>query len=98
VKMTGCKEEMKLVSSAFGRMNIVFKSNIPLSLKKKAYEQCVLPFMTYECKIWMLNSGKIQCKQRSVERCMLGITRSYGEFMDKKNDQNGRYSGTCEKV
>jgi hypothetical protein len=59
-------------------MNIVFKSNIPLCLKKKAYDQCVLPIMTCECETWMLNSRmlrKIQCTRRSMERCMLGITR-----------------------
>jgi hypothetical protein len=77
--MSGCKEEeIKLRWSAFEWMNIVFKSNIPLCLKNKAYDQCVLPVMTYGCETWMLNSRmlrNIQCTQRSMERCILGITR-----------------------
>jgi hypothetical protein len=47
-------------------------------LKKKAYDQYVLPVMTYVRETWMLNSRmlrKIQCIQRIMERCMLGITR-----------------------
>jgi hypothetical protein len=73
--MTGCKEEgMKLGWSVFGRMNVVFKPNIPLRLKKKVYDQCVLA--SYD--VWMLNSRmlcKIQCARRTMELCMLGITR-----------------------
>jgi hypothetical protein len=51
---------------------------IPLCLKNKANEQCVLPVVTYGCETWILNSRmlrKIHCTQRSMKRCMLGITR-----------------------
>jgi hypothetical protein len=40
-------------------------------------DQCVLTVMTYGWETWMLNSRmlrKIQCTQRGMERCMLGIT------------------------
>ncbi|CAF2142901.1 unnamed protein product [Rotaria magnacalcarata] len=31
----------------FGKLNKIFKANIPLCLKKKAFGQCILPVMTY---------------------------------------------------
>ena len=63
---------------AFGRNNIIFKSRMPLYLKKKAFDQCILPVLTYGCETWNLKAAvtqKLQVAQRSMERAMLGITR-----------------------
>ena len=32
---------------AFGRVNSVLTSKLPISLKNKVYNQCILPVMTY---------------------------------------------------
>ena len=33
--------------SAFGKQSNIMKSNLPISLKRKVYNQCVLPVLTY---------------------------------------------------
>ena len=69
---------MKLAWRAFGRNSIIFKSRMPLHLKKRAFDQCILPVMTYGCETWTLKTDiirKLQVTQRSMERCILAITR-----------------------
>ena len=69
---------IKLGWSAFGRNSMIFKSNMPLYLKKKTFDQCILPVLTYGCETWTLNTTivhKLQVAQRNMERSMLGITR-----------------------
>jgi hypothetical protein len=71
-------------------MNIVFKSNISLCLKMTAYDQCVLPVMTYGCETWMLNSRvlrKIQCTQESTKICMLQELTRRDHHKESKIDQ-----------
>ena len=46
----------KLGWRKFGQLNIVFKSNMPFCLKRKLFDQCVLPVLTYGCETWTLNS------------------------------------------
>ncbi len=36
--------------SAFGEQNLLRNRNLPLSLKRKVYNQCILPFLTYGSK------------------------------------------------
>jgi hypothetical protein len=78
---------------------VSFYRNLYLSIY-----QCVLPVMTYGCETWIMNSRmlrKIQCTQRSMEICMLGITRR-----DRKRNTWVRsmtkvahiHSRMCEKV
>jgi hypothetical protein len=38
---------IQLAWAAFGKLRRVFSSSIPQSLKKKVFNQCVLPVMTY---------------------------------------------------
>ena len=69
---------MKLAWAAFGRNAIIFKSRMPIPLKKRAFDQCILPIMTYGCETWILKKEiirKLQVTQKSMERCMLGITK-----------------------
>ena len=68
----------KMGWSAFGKLNSIFKSNMPLCLKRKVFDQCILPVITYGCETWSLNSKMIQklrVTQRGMERCMLGISK-----------------------
>ena len=68
--------------SAFGKQNSVMKSKLPLSLKRKVYNQCILPVLTYGSETWSITKGmerKLRSAQRGMERIMLGIT-----WRDKK--------------
>ncbi len=52
-------------------------SNLPLSLKRKVYNQCILPILTYGSETWHLTNEqeeKLRSAQRGMERKMLGIT------------------------
>ena len=67
---------------AFGRASTIFKSKLPLSLKKKAYDQCILPTVTYGAETWNLTkklTTKLRTMQRAHERIMMGLT-----WRDKK--------------
>ena len=64
--------------SAFGKQNKILKGKMPLCLKRKVFDQCILPVMTYGCETWSLNTKMIQklrVAQRGMERCMLGISK-----------------------
>ena len=39
---------------AFGRVNSILTSKLPISLKHKVYNQCILPVMTYGSETWIL--------------------------------------------
>ena len=68
--------------SAFGKQSSIMKSNLPLSLKRKVYNQCVLPVIIYGSETWSITKHlerKLRSAQRGMERIMLGIT-----WRDKK--------------
>ena len=68
----------KLGWRKYCQLNIIFKSDMPFCMKRKLFDQCVLPVLTYGCETWTLNSKSIQklnTTQRSMERQMLNITR-----------------------
>ncbi len=61
--------------SALGKQNLVMNSNLPLSLKRKIYKQCILPVLTYGLETWRLTKElerKLRSAQRGMERSMLG--------------------------
>ncbi len=63
--------------SAVGKQNIVMNSNLPFSLKRKVYKQCILLVLTYGSETWRLTKKletKLRSTQRGMERRMLGIT------------------------
>ena len=62
--------------AAYGRLRDIFGSDIPMSLKRKVYDQCVLPVMTYGAETLTLTKytvEKLEVAQRKMERAMLGI-------------------------
>jgi ribonuclease HII len=62
---------------AFGRNNDIMKSNMPICLKRKVFDQCILPAITYASETWTLTTkmeNKLAAAQRNMERSMLGIT------------------------
>ena len=67
---------------AFGAASDIFKSNMPLCLKRKVYNQSIIPTMTYGAETWNLTKKqtlKFRTAQRAHERILLGIT-----WRDKK--------------
>ena len=51
---------------------------MPICLKRKVFNQCVLPALAYMCETWMLNTKaaqKLKVTQRSMERETLNISR-----------------------
>ena len=51
---------VKMGWSAFGKQNKILKGKMPLYLKRKVFDQCILPVMTYGCETWSLNTKMIQ--------------------------------------
>lgn len=66
-----------LTWSAFGKLRNVFKANIPVCLKRKTFNQCVLPVLTYGAETLTLTKNtvnRIQIAQRRMERSMLSLS------------------------
>jgi len=71
------KRRIALGWQAFGRASSIFKSNMPIALKRRVYNQCIIPTMTYGAETWNLTQHltfKLRTTQRAHERIMLGIT------------------------
>ena len=67
--------------AAYGKLRQVFDSPLPQCLKSRAFDQCVLPVMTYGAETWTLTKGlvhKFQVAQRAMERAMLGVSLKQG--------------------
>lgn len=73
------KEVERRVAKAWNKywsLKDVFKSKLPLRLKKKAFDSVVLPTLLYGCQTWPLTKliiNKLKVFQRSAERSMLGL-------------------------
>lgn len=65
--------------AAFGRLRETFKNKeIPICLKRRVFEQCVAPVITYGAETLTLTrkvTHKLRVAQRAMERAMLGVTR-----------------------
>lgn len=64
--------------SCFGRYKSILCDNkLPMTLKRRVYNQCVLPTMTYGAETWTTTKyleQKLRTAQRAMERKMLHIT------------------------
>lgn len=55
---------------------IMKNPQIPLKSKKKIFDSCILPIMTYGCQTWSLtqhNMHRLETCQHSIERSMLNV-------------------------
>ena len=71
------KRRIGLAWAAFGRLSLIFKSKMSNSLKRKVFDTCVLPVLTYGAETLTLtkaSENKLRVAQRAMERSMLGIT------------------------
>lgn len=86
-----------LAWAAFGRLNYILKSDIPMCLKRKVFNQCVLPVLTYGAETLTLTkqtANKIRVAQRGMERSMLGLS-----LRDRvQNKEVRRRSGVTDAI
>lgn len=64
--------------STFNNVRNIMTGKLPMHLKRKVFNQCVLPTLTYGCQTWALTKrlrDRLQVTQRNMERTMLGIKR-----------------------
>ena len=74
---TEIRRRISLGWAAFSKYGDVMNSNISVCLKRKIYNQCVLPVLTYGSETWGLTKKaerKLRTAERKIERIMLGIT------------------------
>ena len=77
-------------------MRGVFKGDIPISLKRKVFDQCVLPVLIYGAETLTLTKksvSKIRVTQYVMERFMSGIT-----IGDKIRNTEIRRTGVLDAV
>ena len=70
--------------SGFGRHREIFlDKEMPMCLKRKVFEQCIIPSLTYGCETWPLKIEtihKMRSVQRAMERKIIGVS-----LLDKIN-------------
>ena len=61
----------------FGKYKEILQNKeMPNNLKRRVFNQCIIPTMTYGCQTWTLTKdivNKMVVSQRKMERKMLGI-------------------------
>ena len=76
---------------SFNDHKIVLKSNIPNSLKKKLYNQCALPAMTYS-ETWTITKAlerRLAAAQRNMGKAMIGVSwQDLRTRVDKEKNQS----------
>lgn len=56
----------------------IFKSNMPVNIKTKVLNTCLIPCLTYACQTWIFNNktkNKLITCQRGIQRSMLKIRK-----------------------
>ena len=57
-------------------MKELMKGNLPMLLKRKLMDMCILPILTYGSQTWSLTNiqkSKLKVCQRAMERSILGV-------------------------
>ena len=86
---TEVKSRIRAAWQCFGKYREIFLDDtLPMTLKRKTFNQCVLPTLTYGCETWALTKTlelKIRSTQRAMERKMLNL-----KLLDKVRHTNIR--------
>ncbi|CAG4934862.1 unnamed protein product [Colias eurytheme] len=68
----------QLTWNKYWSLREIFKGNLPIHLKTRLMNSCLLPCLTYACQTWKFNNNvrnKIITCQRGMERSMLNIRK-----------------------
>ncbi|XP_063619671.1 uncharacterized protein LOC134792332 [Cydia splendana] len=60
-------------------MKTLMKGNLPLTLKRKLLDMCILPILTYGAQTWSQTEkekSRLEVCQRAMERSILGVRRT----------------------
>lgn len=72
------KRRIRLAWVGFGKMNYIFRNcSIPINLKRKVFDTCILPIATYGLETMAMTrktANQLRVMQRAMERAMLGIS------------------------
>ena len=72
-----CEIKRRIGLTWAAKLKHIFKSDIPLCLKRRVFDQCILPVMTYGSETSTLTKksvNKVRVTQRAMERSLLGYT------------------------
>ena len=73
----------------FGNLGFIFRDQeLPTSLKKQVFNQCIVPVLSYGAETWTTTKKlekKLRVTERAMERILIGVTRR-----DKVTNQNLR--------
>ena len=73
------KRRIQLSWAKFGKLGVIFRDkDIPISLKKQAFNQCIIPVLSYGAETWTTTKKlekKLRVTERAMERIMVGITK-----------------------
>jgi hypothetical protein len=64
---------------SYWSMKELMKGNLPLTLKRKLVDMCILPVLTYGAQTWSLTESqksRLKVCQRAMERSILGVKRT----------------------
>lgn len=70
------ERRIKITWNKYWAMKEVFKSNLPVTLKSKAMQTCLVPCLTYGSQTWPLSTKQthhIKVCQNSMERSLLAL-------------------------
>ena len=83
--------------AAYGKLKHILKSRLPICLKRKVFDQCVLPVLTYGAEtltLTLTSARNLKVTQRKMERSMLGLN-----LRDHvKNEDLRRRSGVTDII
>ena len=85
---------------AFEKCSTIMKSTLPTCLKRKVFNQCILPVMTYGAETWTLTTKiekKLSAAQHNMERSMLNITYKDWTTEMNYNSTGAMWTGTWEQ-
>jgi endonuclease/exonuclease/phosphatase family metal-dependent hydrolase len=70
------ERRIKKAWNKYWALKHIFKSKLPLKLKKKVFDNAILPVILYGCQTWAFTKeiiNKLKVFQKSLERSMLGL-------------------------
>ena len=83
------KEDSNIGWVKFGNLGLIFRDQeLPTSLKKQVFNQCIVPVLSYGAETWTTTKKlekKLRVTERAMERILIGVTRR-----DEVTNQNLR--------